>query len=224
MVRDKVRIRFRKDGNLRWISHHDLMRCFERMLRRADIPFHVTAGFNPKPRLIFALSLPLGVIGCEELAELELTREIPAQQIHDRLVAQAPPGLAILSVERIPSKACAHVRKVRYRVPISPSQGQVLQERLAPLLNSSHCWIERRRPRPRRIDLRPYLSDLRLVAGALEIDLWVTPQGTARPDEILAVLDVGSADETEATVERIVLELEEETEALIEARGGKETL
>ena len=55
MVCAKVRIRFRKGGDLRLVSHHDLMRVFERMLRRADLPFHSTSGFNPKPRLVFAL-------------------------------------------------------------------------------------------------------------------------------------------------------------------------
>ena len=75
MVRDKVRIRFRKGGELRLVGHHDLMRCFERMLRRAQLPFHSTEGFNPKPRLIFALSLGLGIVGSEEVVELELDEE-----------------------------------------------------------------------------------------------------------------------------------------------------
>src|SRR5580700_3488370 len=59
-VRDKVRIRFRKGGDLRLVSHHDLMHVFERMFRRATLPFHSTEGFNPKPRMAFALSLALG--------------------------------------------------------------------------------------------------------------------------------------------------------------------
>ena len=63
VARDKVRIRFRKDGSLRLLSHHDLLRTFERMLRRANLPYHRTQGFHPHPRLVFALSLPLGVIG-----------------------------------------------------------------------------------------------------------------------------------------------------------------
>ena len=85
MVRDKVRIRFRKSGDLRLVGHQDLVRCFERMLRRAELPFHCTQGFNPKPRLMFALSLPLGIIGCEEVAELELDAELPDEEIHARL-------------------------------------------------------------------------------------------------------------------------------------------
>src|SRR5712692_169632 len=114
MVRVKVRIRFRKTGDLRLISHHDLMRCFERMLRRAGLPFHSTQGFNPRPRLVFALSLPLGVVGCEEVAELELTEPVSADAVHDRLTQQAPAGLVILSVRPAASKAAAQVRRVCY--------------------------------------------------------------------------------------------------------------
>jgi len=114
MVRDKVRIRFRKQGDLRLVSHHDLMRCFERMLRRAELPYHATEGFNPKPRLVFALSLALGIVGCDEVAELELDAELSETEIHDRLARQAPAGLEILSVRRIDRKRSAQVRQVCY--------------------------------------------------------------------------------------------------------------
>src|SRR2546423_14769776 len=101
MVCDKVRIRFRKSGDLRLISHHDLMRCFERMLRRAAIPYHSTSGFNPKPRLVFAMPLALGICGTDEIAELELDEPVPAEDVLQRLAEQAPPGLEILSVQSI---------------------------------------------------------------------------------------------------------------------------
>src|SRR5947209_19229041 len=100
MVRHKVRIRFRKAGDLRLVSHHDLMRCFERMLRRAGIPFQSTQGFNPKPRLVFALSLALGIVGHEEVADLELTEDLSAEEVQGRLAPQAPPGPEILALPR----------------------------------------------------------------------------------------------------------------------------
>src|SRR5205807_8000052 len=102
MARDKVRIRFRKYRDLRLISHHDLMRCFERMLRRAALPFHSTEGFNPKPRMAFALSLALGIEGHEEVVELELDEELPPDEVQARLSRQAPAGMEILSVRRVP--------------------------------------------------------------------------------------------------------------------------
>src|SRR5215468_2804957 len=122
MVRDKVRIRFRKGGDLRLVSHHDLMRCFERMLRRAALPFHSTEGFNPKPRLVFALTLPLGVVGCEEVVELELDAELPLEELHTRLAQQAPAGLEILRVQRIDRKTAGHVQQVTYRVAVPPER------------------------------------------------------------------------------------------------------
>src|SRR5437016_13121789 len=107
MVRAKVRIRFRKTGDLRLISHHDLMRCFERMLRRAGLPFHSTEGFNPKPRLVFAMPLPLGVVGLQEAADLELDEAMAPDEIRERLAREAPAGLEILTVCRIDARATA---------------------------------------------------------------------------------------------------------------------
>ena len=125
MARDKVRIRFRKDGDLRLVSHHDLLRCLERMLRRAALPFHSTSGFHPKPRLVFALSLPLGIIGRDEVLELELDEALSPEEIHERLARQAPPGLELLSTQRIDPKRKAQVRSARYHLPLPPERAEV---------------------------------------------------------------------------------------------------
>jgi radical SAM-linked protein len=207
MARSKVRIRFRKGGNLRLVSHHDLMRCFERMLRRAALPFHSTQGFNPKPRLVFALSLGLGIIGCEEVVQLELSDELPPEELRARLARQAPPGLDILSVEPLGPKSSSQVQRVCYRIVLPADRLSGLPERITTLLRASECLVERTRPQPRRIDLRPYLRDLRLGTDSLEIDLWVTPTGTARPGEVLVVLGLGDVLESGGVLERIKLEL-----------------
>ncbi len=213
MVRDKVRIRFGKGGPLRLVSHHDLMRCFERMLRRAALPFHSTQGFNPKPRLVFALSLALGVVGREEVVELELDDEIPPEEIHERLAREAPPGLTIQAVRRISPRAGAQVRRVCYRLALPASRRAGLTERIPALLAAPHCWVDRTRPQPRRLDIRPYLRGLRLLADSLEMDLWVTPTGAARPDEVLALLGLADLLEGGAVLERTTLELYDECPA-----------
>src|SRR5688572_12000767 len=123
---EKVRIRFRKDGDLRLVSHHDLMHVFERMLRRADIPFCYTQGFHPKPRLVFALSLALGIVGCEEVADLDVANSLEPEEIFYRLSEQSPPGLTILRVDRVNMRSKSQVNRVCYRLPLSP-------DRLAPL-------------------------------------------------------------------------------------------
>jgi radical SAM-linked protein len=210
MVSDKVRIRFRKAGDLRLVSHHDLMRCFERMLRRSDIPFHSTEGFNPKPRLVFALSLGLGIVGCEEVAELELDAVMPPEVVHERLARQAPPGLQILAARQIDPRTTAHVRRVCYRIAVPRERTGEIAARAAEVLAAPECWVERVRPQPRRLDARRYLRDLRVLPDAVELDLWVTPNGTARPDELLGVLGLGDLLEAGAVLERITVELQDE--------------
>jgi hypothetical protein len=248
---DKHRIRFTKAGDLRLVSHHDLMRCFERMLRRAALPFRSTGGFHPTPRLVFALSLPLGVAGLDEVAELELTEPVGPDEVHRRLAEQAPPGLEVLSVRRVEAKATARVRRAFYRVKVAgalpptptlprkgggseegpaaaevllppPLRGRVgvggeqppppddLPARVAALLARPAVWVERLRPQPRRVDIRPYIDDLRLRGGALEMDLWVTPTGTARADEVMECLGLGEWLRAGAVPQRTGLEIEDE--------------
>jgi radical SAM-linked protein len=217
MVRDKVRIRFSKAGSLRFISHHDLMRCFERMLRRAALPFHSTQGFNPKPRLVFAAPLPLGMVGRREVADLELDEVVATEEIQSRLAGESPAGLQILQVLRIDPGTTARVRYVTYRVPLSGADiPHDLPDRLLSLQAAAECWIDRTRPQQRRIDLRPYIMDLRLQPNALEMDLLVTPQGTARPDEILGSLGLTAILDEGVVIERTAVELaEEESSAFV---------
>jgi radical SAM-linked protein len=211
----KVRIRFRKGGDVRFLSHHDLMRTFERMLRRAEIPFRRTQGFHPKPRLVFALSLPLGVVGVEEVVELELAHTLPAGDVHARLAAEAPPGLEILSVRTVDFRASAQVSRLCYRVALANDTADAVRVRAAEVLRSPECLVERLRPQLRRIDLRPSLRDLRVTESggqaALEMDLCPTPAGTARPDEVLRLLGLNGLIESGAVLERCRLEIYDET-------------
>jgi radical SAM-linked protein len=235
-----VRVRFRKGGDLRLVSHRDLMKCFERMFRRAGLPVAATKGFNPHPRLVFPLSLALGVVGLQEVAELELDAPLAPEAVHDALARQAPPGLEILSVRRIDARLGGRPRRVCYRVPLSPRHLPGLPERVRSLLAAPECWVERTRPQSRRFDLRPYLRDLRLLteqdlasrgrqppeglrhspradapgsppSHSLEIDLWVTPGGTARPEEVLDLLGLAGLRDEGAVLERTLLELHDES-------------
>jgi radical SAM-linked protein len=206
----KYRIRFRKGGDLRLLSHHDLMRALERMLRRAALPFRSTEGFHPHPRVVFALSLPLGVVGAQEVLELELTEVMPASELFSRLAAQAPTGLELISIRLVEPHSSAQPCRAVYRLPIPLAQHGEIAQRCATLLAQSECWVERARPQPRRVDIRPYLNELRISGGMLEIDLRVTPTGSARADEVVTLLGSEDLLESGALLERSVLDIEDE--------------
>ena len=221
--REKVRARFVKGGELRFVSHHDLLRCFERMLRRAEIPVCQTQGFNPRPRLVFALSLPLGVIGCEEVVEIDLVPEtfskISVDEIQKRLSQVAPPGLRILSCQEIPFREKAHVQSMTYRLRLSTIP-EALGPRIEELMRAEELWITRTTMKKNRtgertsqVNVRPFLRDVKLSGDAVEIQLWLRPEGTARPLEILELLQLRDLYEAGAILERSRLELREEEHA-----------
>ncbi len=216
---EKIRMRFRKLGALRLLSHHDLLRTFERLLRRAEIPFHRTQGFHPKPRIVFALSLPLGVLGRDEVVEIELTTPVEPEEMLQRLRRQAPPGLDITSACRVSLRQTARVRGLSYALPIPAERLADLQPRLDAILAAPECLIERTRPPRRRLDLRPLIRDLRLQEEVdadgrphtlLVMDLWLTKHGTARPEEVLRILNLEDLLDAGAVLERLRLELEDE--------------
>ncbi|MBX9578990.1 MAG: TIGR03936 family radical SAM-associated protein [Gemmataceae bacterium] len=210
MTGDKFRLRFAKAGTLRLLSHHDLMRTLERVLRRADLPFKSTAGFSPGPRLVFALSLPLGVDGLDEVVELELTRPMDAAEVLGRLNAQAPAGLTFTRVAAVPMKATAVPRRVEYRLPVPADRVPALADRAAELMAAGKVWVERTRPTPKRLNIRPYLRAISVRDDSLLLDLWVTQTGTARADELLRLLGVEDLVDAGAVLPRTVVEIRDE--------------
>ena len=127
MVRQRVRIRFCKQGDLRFIGHRDLMRCMERVFRRARLPLALSQGYHPKPRMTFPLALAVGVEGIDEVMELGLSEDCTAVELRGRLAPLAPPGLAFGSIEVLPpGTKKAQVRSVCYRVPVPPEHRQGL--------------------------------------------------------------------------------------------------
>jgi Uncharacterized protein conserved in bacteria (DUF2344) len=232
--RCKFRVRFRKAGDLRLVSHHDLMHVFERMFRRADLPIPVTQGFNPRPRMWFALSLALGVAGLNEVLEFEASHHLAADEVQHLLTWQCPPGLEILSVRAIDVKTSARVRRALCRLPMGTMQedregeapaeppfakahgsagaspSPTLAERIVTFMQRTECWVERARPQPRRINIRPFIHELHAHTDHLDMALWITPNGAARPDEIIAALGLKELLDNGAVIERTDLEVYDE--------------
>jgi radical SAM-linked protein len=105
MVRTRVRIRFRKEHDLRLLGHQDLLRAWERWLRRADVRPAQTEGFHKRPRMNYPSALAVGICGLDEVVELELEQDREPDSIAAALTAHAPVGLSIVSIERMPAGA-----------------------------------------------------------------------------------------------------------------------
>ena len=80
-----VRVKFRKTGNLQYISHLDLQRTFNRVLVRAGLPLWYTKGFNPHIKMVFGLPLPVGCESETEFLDIRIERDMPLDEIKERL-------------------------------------------------------------------------------------------------------------------------------------------
>jgi len=157
----RIRIIFRKGGVLQWVSHLDVMRTWERALRRAKLPLAYTQGFSPHPRIALASPLPVGFEGERELMDVWFEPPLAPSEVSARLMLTLPPGLGLVDIdevaERLPSLQSS-LRAARYRITFDTSEVDLatLRERLEDFLAlESLEWEERRGEKTRIVDLRP---------------------------------------------------------------------
>ncbi|TAF65739.1 MAG: TIGR03960 family B12-binding radical SAM protein [Oscillatoriales cyanobacterium] len=103
--KQRFRVWFGKVGDMALVGHLDLVRLFDRVFRKADLPISFTGGFHPNPRISLANALPLGVSSTGEIVDFELTELMDAQQFRAKLVAHLPPNIPVYKVEAIDLKA-----------------------------------------------------------------------------------------------------------------------
>lgn len=96
-----LRVKFTKESYLKYISHLDLMRLFNRTFRRADIPIKYTEGFNPQPKFSIANPLALGIESISEYMDIELEEEIPVEDFIKKMNEELPKEIRILKGEYI---------------------------------------------------------------------------------------------------------------------------
>ncbi|MEG4246738.1 TIGR03960 family B12-binding radical SAM protein [Microcoleus sp. MON2_D6] len=103
--KQRLRVWFGKVGDMALVGHLDLIRLFDRVVRRADLPISFTGGFHPNPRISLANALPLGVTSTGEIADFELTESIDIESFREKLGAKLPENIPIYKVESIDLKA-----------------------------------------------------------------------------------------------------------------------
>lgn len=191
--------RYRKRGQLRWISHLDLKRTFERAMRRARLPLVLTRGHNPHPKLSFGPPLPLGVTSDVELLAIRLSEAMEAGQLKDRLNGQLPDDLEVVETWAVPAyrkkETFGDIEVAQYEVVLKGNLDAAdLRTRLETVLGRRELIVQRGGERPERtVDLRPLIFSLEVVGSAedemgLRMRLRTGSHGGARPQEVTAVL------------------------------------
>jgi radical SAM-linked protein len=210
----RLRVTFARGEEVKYITHLDLMRFWERALRRAGIPLAYSEGFSPSPRLALAAPLPVGVTSAGELMDVYLAKRVTSQHFIKAASDQVPPGIAVLEVREVglglPSLQ-SQVRWAEYQVDVLTDRSADDAKRAVEglLASESIPWQHQREREVRRYDLRPLVQDVWVEAledgrCALGMRLRTDSQASGRAEQVAAAL--GFQTPTRIHRRRLILE------------------
>ena len=213
---ERIRIKFEKNGAMRYTSHLDMQKVWIRALLRAKLPLAYTQGFHPTPKVGYSWPLPLGWGSKGELIDIWIDdptgREIDAERFIEDVNRAMPEGLKILSIEKLPYSDPALtivIKSAIYRIffPAEISETD-LQERMNRLMSNDK--IERVR-RNKSYDMKPLIESWSVESDSGEICLLVQmaarDSAMGRPDELADALGF---DPLEVNIERVSYILNQE--------------
>jgi radical SAM-linked protein len=185
--RSRVRIRFSKTGKIRWTSHRDVARMWERAFRRVRLPLAYSSGFSPRPKVSFGLALPTGYESVAEYIDVELVGTIDVSALPYRLSAALPQGVDATAAEVIPAGTASlqeEVTSCTWRWAVAPCEGtdpvtlDELTERVARCLAATELPVTRSRKGTEQTDdIRPSIIKLNLEGPAGPSDVTEGPAG-----------------------------------------------
>jgi radical SAM-linked protein len=201
--KQRLRLTFAKGAALKYISHLDLARTWERVFRRAGLPVAHSQGFNPRPRFQIAAALPVGVTGQAELLDVWLTESLAPQEVLVRLGAASPLGLEPLGAMEVDLRQPSlqsQMRAAVYRAVVRSTETvDAISTRIEALLELPTVPRQRQhKGKLRTYDLRPLIQSVKVEQGqegeqVLIMHLQASPQGAGRPDEVLDALGLSLA-------------------------------
>lgn len=204
--KQKIRIKFTKGEEVRFISHLDMVRVFTRAIRRAGLPIATTCGFVSRERISFSPPLSLGLISKSEYADIELASFVSPQRFQERLNRELPPGLEIKGAEIVPLKsrslmATFDCAEYEVRAPLNKIQDP--GSRIQDLLKQKEIIIKRETKKGiKEIDIRPSILKLELKDSTLRMLLRIK----IRPQEVVkALLNLSREETLKLTIERKAL-------------------
>jgi radical SAM-linked protein len=195
----KLRLRYAKRGPLRFTSHRDVARAFERALRRAGVPMAYSQGFTPHPKISWIGASPTGVASEAEYVEIQVIHPVRPDDLVPRLDAAMPAGLDVLeAVTATGGTLAERIEASRWRIEVPGVPAEELRIAVERLLTADRVEVERlAKQGMRTIDVRPAVVTAE-VSGATEpygilevVVRQLTP--AVRPDDVMSALGVVAA-------------------------------
>lgn len=196
----RLRVSFSRGDELKFLSHLDLMRLWERAFRRAGIALAYSEGFTPHPRISLAAPLSVGMTGQAELMDVVLSRWLSPQAFVGQVEGQLPQGLALVDARPVglnePSLQ-AQVRFAEYQVGVETEKtAPEIEASINSMLAAKAIpWQHQRDTGVHQYDLRPLIDEVWLIGQQgslcmLGMRLRCSSSGAGRPEQVTRAMDL----------------------------------
>jgi len=198
---NRLRIRFKRGEEIKFISHLDLIRVWQRAFRRAGVALAYSEGFNPHPKLSLAAPLALGITGEAELMDVYTVQAMSSHAFCSMVAPQLPSGLEIVQVFPIALELPtlqAQIRFAEYEVSVKTSDAVNLKQGIENLMvKESLPWQHQRDTGVKSYDLRKLIDSLWLVSekdgvALMGMKLRCDSDGAGRPEQVVKALGLDS--------------------------------
>ena len=172
------------------------MRLFARAIRRSGLEATYSEGYNPRLRLCLVLPRPVGVVSKDDLLVLETSDECRPEELRRRLAGHLPKEIKIGKSFELGTGQTPKAIGAVYSLQLSQEQTAGLVDKISDVLRAGQLLIQRL-GKPdgdsRQLDIRPYLSEMKIDGEKLLFTLAHTDSGSAKPAEILALLNLDNS-------------------------------
>lgn len=194
----KIRIKFSKQGNMKFIGHLDIMRYFQKAMRRADVDIRYSEGFSPHQIMSFAAPLGVGLTGSGEYLDIEVLSADSSSEMVRRLNGAMVEGMKVLSFKKLPdtaANAMSLVAACDYTIRLRDGYEETLSLTPEEFWNGLSDFIEngnleivkKTKKGEKQMDLRPYIYEYRSTENGQGIFLRLSSGSAAniKPELLL---------------------------------------
>ena len=201
MKTQRLRVTFTRGEEMKYVTHLDMMRFWERALRRAEVPVTHSEGFSPHPQIQLAAPLAVGVTSDCELMDVFLDERMTPRAFIDAIAPQVPPSIAVTAAREVgmalPSLQ-ADVRAAEYEVDAPAAADVDVDAAIASMLAAESIpWQHKREEEVKSYDLRPLVMEVEALEcrdASVRLRMLLrndSTLGAGRPEQVALALGLG---------------------------------
>ena len=188
----KVRIKFAKQGAMKFIGHLDIMRYFQKAVKRAGLDAAYSEGFSPHMIMSFAAPLGVGITSEGEYFDLELKTPVSSKKAVERLNQVMVEGMEVLSVREVPEgkkgKAMSLVAAADYLVSFREGMepGENWQEKIRTFMEQPEILIlKKTKKNEKEVDIKPYIYEMEIRGESIFLKLAAGSVKNTKPELVM---------------------------------------